>query len=698
MRRPSICDSAPSAEAEHLAAKPCHGAAAACADFDRDVLRRADDAILRPASDQPISASAAMMPVNDFYPRLSVLHIFKVYYPDLFGGIPSVIRDICAGLNDIFAARVLVCSKSDGQSQTVVNDVPVERVRSFGDFLSLPMAPTYPLRLWRRIAEHDLLALHAPFPLADLVFALGFGRNRPLVVHWHADVVSHAALRWLVEPLIRRTLRRADAIIVSDPVLVGSTRLLQEFADKCHAVPFGVDVSKYDSPPARLDDVNGRRQIVLACGRLVPYKGFDVLVQSAVGESFEVWIVGEGRERARLEELIRKLGVEDRVRLLGSVPDDELVKFMSLADVFVMPSVTNAETFGLVQLEAMAAGLPIVNTALDTAVPHVARHRIEAITVRPGDPGMLANAINTLIRDPEQRRCMGERARRRAVTKYNMATFQKGVETVYRQAAASRLPDRISQRAATGLPGAVKIAAALACSDMRHRYVRSLLGPFWMSIQMAVMVAVLGSVIGHFSAGSTVSRLPMLALSLTAWTFLNGVVVDATIALQGSASLIKDRALPPVTFLLQCTFRQALFALHNACVPLILWLFLAPMDITGVMAALPGIALFVACTLGLSLVLGALATRFRDLKPIIESTLTLAFLSSPVIWSPEMIDQHSIIMRLNPLTHLFAVWREPLAAGHIATTSIIYVLVCFAVLAVASVVAISRLRRAAFWI
>jgi glycosyltransferase involved in cell wall biosynthesis len=297
-----------------------------------------------------------MMPVDDFVPRLSVLHIFKVYYPDLFGGILSVIRDICAGLKDVFAARVLVCSQSDGQRQIVVNDVPVERVRSFGDLLSLPVAPTYPLRLWRRIAEHDLIALHAPFPLADLVFALGFGRNRPLVVHWHADIVSHAALRWLVTPVVRRTLRRADAIIVSDPVLVRSTPMLQEFADKCRAVPFGVDISKYDWPPR--DHVNDRAHLVLACGRLVPYKGFDVLVRAAVGQHFDVWIVGEGRERACLERLIRTLGIEDHVRLLGSVPDSELVKFMQIADVFVTPSVSSAETFGLVQLEAMAAGRP----------------------------------------------------------------------------------------------------------------------------------------------------------------------------------------------------------------------------------------------------------------------------------------------------------------------------------------------------
>ncbi len=145
-------------------------------------------------------------------------------------------------------------------------------------------------------------------------------------------------------------------------------------------------------------------------------------------------------------------------------------------------------------------------------------------------------------------------------------------------------------------------------------------------------------------------------------------------------------------------FRQALFALHNATVPLILWLVLVRADAGSIVAALPGLVLFIACALGLSLVFGALATRFRDMKPIIESTLMLAFLSSPIIWTPEMVDQNSTVMRLNPLTHLFAVWREPLTTGHVAMTSVVYDLVLAAVLTIASIVTVARLRKAAFWI
>jgi len=633
--------------------------------------------------------------------RLSVLHIFKVYYPDLFGGTLSVIRDICAGLKDSFVSSVLVCSSSGGERHVTVDDVAIERVRSLGDMLSLPVAPTYPLWLWRRIARHDLLAFHAPFPLADLVFALGFGRNKPLVVHWHADIVSHASWRRYVEPLMRRTLRRADAIIVSDAALASRTPLLLEFSEKCHVVPFGIDVAKYDTPAAPAVDAPERGRLVLACGRLVPYKGFDVLVRAAAGRHFEVWIVGEGREREHLEQLIRHFGVEERVRLLGSVSDAELARLMRAADVFVMPSVTNAETFGLVQLEAMAASRPVINTSLDTGVPYIARDGIEAITVPPGDHEKLADAIETLLGDAELRQRLGQAARHRATTTYSTEVFRAGIEKVYRHAVAERAASassRAARSATGGLLGTVQIAAALAWSDVRHRYVRSLLGPFWMSLQMAIMVVVLGSVIGHLSNSSAVSYLPILAVSLTAWNFLSGVVIDATTALQTSASLIKDRALPPVIFLLQCFFRQALFALHNACVPLVLWLIFMPVNVADAVAALPGLALFTASTLGLGLILGAMATRFHDLKPIIESTLTLAFLASPIIWPSDMINRASTVIRLNPLTHLFAVWREPLTAGHVSTASVVYVLVCVAVLALASAVTIVQLRKAAFWV
>ena len=638
--------------------------------------------------------------------KLSVLHIFKIYYPDIFGGTLTVIRTICADLKEAFGFSALVCTASGGPATIDVDGVKVERVRSFGDVLSLPMAPAYPFRLWQRMPRHDLCVLHAPFPLADLVLALGLGRKQPFVVHWHADITTRSTLRPIVEPFMRRTLRRAAAIIVSDEVLARETPILREFSDKCRVVPFGVDVEKYASPETEGDAIASARprkpNAILACGRLVPYKGFDILIRAAALDRFSVSIVGEGRERGRLEKLAAELGVSDRVHLLGAVSEERLIQLLHSAEVFVLPSVTDAETFGLAQLEAMAAGCAIVNTALSTAVPKVARDGLEALTVPPGDPARLAIAIASLLRDPEEARRLGEAGRRRARDSFSSEHFKSNIEDIYLAAAAPvevRLEDPArNPGGAFSILQMAPLAWTLAWSDMRHRYVRSILGPFWMSLQLAVTVAVLSAFTAQMSRTDPFVVAPTLAVSLTVWSFLNGVVLDAMTSLSNAANLIKDRAVPPPVFLMQCFFRQALFALHNAILPLALWLAFGSLKIGNVIAALPGFLAFAGCALGLALTLGALAARFRDVRPIVESSLMLAFLASPVMWTTTLSNPQSLVLKLNPVTHLFNVWRQPLVDGTLAPSSMALVIVLLALLAAASWAALRQMRRAAFWI
>ncbi|WP_247437885.1 glycosyltransferase [Bradyrhizobium sp. 139] len=356
----------------------------------------------------------------------------------MVGGPLAVIRDIFAGLKEGFASAALVSASSVHRREIVINDLQAAAGSSFGRAIGLPKALILPWQLLRQIAKHDLLALHGPFPLAELAIVFGFARCKPLIVHWHGDVVAHRSKRWLRNVLERKTLRRAEAIVVSDHMLIDAMPQLNEHAGKCRVVPFGIDAAKFNWPQFTAGHINDRGRLVLACGPLVPQKGFDVLIRSAVNRSFEVWIIGEGPERPKLQRLIDEFGVSDRIRLLGSVPDCERLKLMCIADVFAMPSRTDAETFGLVQLEAMTAGRPIVNTALDTAVPRVARHGIEAITVPPDDAGQLGEAIDALIRDPERRRCMGHAAQARAAARYSASTFNASTEMVYREAMAAR--------------------------------------------------------------------------------------------------------------------------------------------------------------------------------------------------------------------------------------------------------------------
>jgi glycosyltransferase involved in cell wall biosynthesis len=145
-------------------------------------------------------------------------------------------------------------------------------------------------------------------------------------------------------------------------------------------------------------------------------------------------IIGEGPLRGALEQLARELGIADRVTFLGAQRRDQLKAYIHAARVFAFPSVNAAEAFGIVQLEAMAAGRPVVNTSLATAVPHVARDGLEGLTVPPNDPEALAAALRRLLDDPELAQRIGAAGQRRARADFDLALFLDRMEKLYQQA------------------------------------------------------------------------------------------------------------------------------------------------------------------------------------------------------------------------------------------------------------------------
>jgi len=231
---------------------------------------------------------------------MRVLHAYKVYFPDSYGGIPQVIETLTGlsrrGLEtSILVARVLGFGRS-----FCTDGARVRAVSSLGTVLSMPIAPIYPFVLASCARKADVVACHAPFPLADLGIMLGLPRRTALVVHWHAEVLGRPLLGRLLAPLVRRTLARADRIVVSDPTILESSELLAPFAEKCAVAPYGCDSGYW----GRLDD--GQRQavdtirkrwprLVVAVGRLVSYKGYDVLIRALPHVDAHAVVIGEGR-------------------------------------------------------------------------------------------------------------------------------------------------------------------------------------------------------------------------------------------------------------------------------------------------------------------------------------------------------------------------------------------------------------------
>jgi rhamnosyl/mannosyltransferase len=366
---------------------------------------------------------------------LKVLHSYKVYRPDVDGGIPFVVATLTGpGAEDI-ENEILVARGKGFASRYHVDGVPVEAVTSLGTLLSTPLAPSFPFTLARRARSCDIVVHHSPFPLADVAMS-ALPANVALIVYWHADIVGFSLLKQLISPALRNTLRRADRIIVADRSTIESSTILRPFADKCTVIPYGVDVD-YWTRSTEQETAAAERlrkqfpRMVLAIGRLVPYKGFGILLQALQQLDAQAVIIGEGPLEQELKTLANELGVAGKVHFAGRLSASETKAHVQAARVLAFPSVTSAEAFGIVQLEAMAAGVPIVNTALGTAVPRIARDELEALTVAPNDPQALATALRRILEDPSLRERLGHSGRERARAEFSHEAYLSKVRSVY---------------------------------------------------------------------------------------------------------------------------------------------------------------------------------------------------------------------------------------------------------------------------
>jgi rhamnosyl/mannosyltransferase len=365
---------------------------------------------------------------------LRILHSYKVYRPDIDGGIPFAIAALSRPADGL-ENRILVARRRGKGRRYLWDGVSVEGVSCFGTFFSTPLAPAYPLTLLRRVRSADILVHHAPFPLVDAISNF-LPDDLALIVYWHADIVGYAWLKSLVTPAIERTLQRANRIVVSDRSVLENSPVLTSFAEKCAIAPYGIDVDFWSMPNAAERSTASRlRQscprMILTIGRIVSYKGLDILFHAMKELDAGLVVIGEGPLESDLKRLAEKLAITDRVVFRGRLSASEIKSHLHAARVLAFPSVTCAEAFGIVQLEAMAAGLPVVNTALPTAVPNIARHDKEGLTVPPNDAHALAVAIDRLLEDPMLANRLGTAGRIRAQTEYSNDRFLSRMKAIY---------------------------------------------------------------------------------------------------------------------------------------------------------------------------------------------------------------------------------------------------------------------------
>jgi glycosyltransferase involved in cell wall biosynthesis len=362
---------------------------------------------------------------------MRVLQLGKFYDP-FVGGMETVLKEMCESLAEQVQLQVVVAN-TRCRTEHENGKVPVTRVASMGRLFSCSMAPFFPL--WARRFDADLIHVHLPNPLAELS-ALISDRNIPIVAQFHSDVVRQRNLLRLYAPLLDAFYRRANCIIVPTPRHIEISRFVSKYREKCRVVPFGVSVSRFELDETgrkKVDELRDGLPSVLCVGRLVAYKGVEFLIRALQGIKARLWIAGAGPLEGSLRHLAQEKGIADRIEFLGQVSDQDLVAHYHACDVFVLPSITNAEMFGVVQLEAMACRKPVISTNLPTGVPWVNQHGKTGYVVPPGNAEELAKGIQLLISNPQLRREMGEAGRMRVEQHFTSTKMAEATLQVYQE-------------------------------------------------------------------------------------------------------------------------------------------------------------------------------------------------------------------------------------------------------------------------
>jgi glycosyltransferase involved in cell wall biosynthesis len=369
--------------------------------------------------------------VGDEGQALRILHVYKDYYP-VVGGMENHIRILARGM----AARglettVLVTSTSPKTEITQLEGVKIIKAGRLATLSSAPISLA--LLSWMRRLEPDITHLHFPYPWGEIAH-LVFGRSRRTVITYHSDIVRQRNLLRLYRPFLRRVLARADRIIATSPNYIRSSLYLSEVASKCTVIPLGIDLQPFQT--ARAGEVEALRErfqrpLLLFVGLLRYYKGLGYLLEAMRDIDGTLLVVGEGPMEQEWQAMTAELGLGDNVFFAGRVDNDQLPVYYQACDLFVLPGSYRSEAFGVVQVEAMASGKPVVSTELGTGTSYVNLDGETGLVVPPRDSSALAQAINQLLADEKLRLRMGEGARQRASQEFSHETMIDRILDLY---------------------------------------------------------------------------------------------------------------------------------------------------------------------------------------------------------------------------------------------------------------------------
>jgi glycosyltransferase involved in cell wall biosynthesis len=371
---------------------------------------------------------------------MKIIQATKAYSPHI-GGVETVVKQLAESFakKDNIESNVTVCNDLGHSSSEISNGVHINRTATYARIASLPISPGYPCQLLSQSA--DILHIHEPFLIAPAAYlavrSLARKRFKRLVVWWHSDIVKQESISSLYLPIQKAILAEAHAIIVATPNHISSSKVLGEFKHKCHVIHFGVDLSRFQITPdcqQKIDAIKEKYQkpIILFFGRLIYYKGAEYLVEAmnSIPEAHLV-VVGKGALRESLELMASK-GINN-ISFIPYLSEEDLVAMYHACEIFVLPSVENTEAFGIVQLEAMACGKPVISSDLPTGVTYVNQDGVTGLVVKKRSSQELVTAIKYLLENEKIRQELGNTAKRRVESDFTVSGMVEQTLNLYNE-------------------------------------------------------------------------------------------------------------------------------------------------------------------------------------------------------------------------------------------------------------------------
>lgn len=247
--------------------------------------------------------------------------------------------------------------------------------------------------------------------------------------------------------------------------------------------------------------------------------------------------------------------------------------------------------------------------------------------------------------------------------------------------------------------GRSKIWLNLGWIDIQQRYRGSVLGPIWISISMTIFILALSIVYTRLFQQDIKTFLPFLTAGMLVWIFISTVVTESVDAFLGSRTLIENIKLPYFLYILRLLWRNHIIFYHNLVVFFLVALIFKLSININTLLFIPGFILVSLLLINVSLVIGLLGTRFRDIPPVVNSLTMVLFFVSPVTWQPEFIGANSLIIRLNPIFYILDLIRSPLLGKAPLIDSWVVIVAMIILSAVIACSIFGRFKnRIAFWV